>query len=198
LVPGGAAQSTLPRAIRAAAHLGEGDALGSDERSCHEPTLRFRSSSPSYGEEAQGSVHFGFEPPRTRMLDAGGAVRQHGDTQARAAQALWASSKRARPLSARRDEDGGMLHAMHWVHPKKRRYYQAFVLQDLLGDWEVVAAWGALDSQQGGSLRKVVGSREAGAQVIAQLGQRRRQRGYVARTAAAPVNPHHDPAPHGD
>jgi hypothetical protein len=87
-----AAQSTLPRAIRAAAHLGEGDALGSDERSCHEPTLRVRSSSPSYGEEAQGSVHFGFEPPRTRMLDAGGAVRQPGDTQARAAQALWASS----------------------------------------------------------------------------------------------------------
>jgi hypothetical protein len=71
--------------------------------------------------------------------------------------------------------------SMHWVHPEKRRYYQAFVLEDLLGDWEVVSAWGTLDSKHGGSRgskRKVVGSREAAEAVMAEIGKRRRQRGY--------------------
>jgi len=70
---------------------------------------------------------------------------------------------------------------MHrWVHHEKRRYYQAFVLEDLLGDWEVVSAWGALDSKRGGTMRKVVESREAAETAVAEIGKRRRQRGYVA------------------
>jgi predicted DNA-binding WGR domain protein len=74
---------------------------------------------------------------------------------------------------------------MHWVHPEKRRYYHAFVLKDLLGDWEVVSAWGALDSQLGGVRRKLVGSREDAEAVMAEIGKRRRRRGYVVRDGAA-------------
>jgi predicted DNA-binding WGR domain protein len=75
-------------------------------------------------------------------------------------------------------EDRKMLNVMRWVHPQKRRYYEAFVLEDLLGDWEVVTSWGALDSKRGGGKVKIVDSREAAEAAIEKVGRRRQKRGY--------------------
>jgi len=37
-----------------------------------------------------------------------------------------------------------------WIHPEKARYYQAELVEDLLGDWTVVVCWGGLGSRRGG------------------------------------------------
>lgn len=65
-----------------------------------------------------------------------------------------------------------------WVNLEKRRYYQAFVVQNLLEQWEVVLAWGAMDSKRGGGKVRIVESREAAEAALKEVGRRRRRRGY--------------------
>ena len=38
-----------------------------------------------------------------------------------------------------------------WVNAHSRRYYEARVLKNLLGDWEVFCVWGGLGSRLGGT-----------------------------------------------
>jgi len=37
----------------------------------------------------------------------------------------------------------------YWLNDEKQPYYQADLVQDLLGDWTVVRAWGGLNSHRG-------------------------------------------------
>ncbi len=67
---------------------------------------------------------------------------------------------------------------LRWVHPEKRRYYQADLIEDLLGDWSVVTAWGGLDSHRGQVRRAWVPSYADGIERLREIGKRRRQRGY--------------------
>jgi len=66
-----------------------------------------------------------------------------------------------------------------WFHPEKQRYYQADLVLDLLGDWQVITAWGGIESRRGGHRNLYVPSREDGLQQLAAIEQRRRQRGYL-------------------
>lgn len=65
-----------------------------------------------------------------------------------------------------------------WVHPGKGRYYQADLIEDLLGGWSVVMAWGGLDSHRGQMRTAWVQSYEDGIRLLEMIGKRRRQRGY--------------------
>lgn len=38
---------------------------------------------------------------------------------------------------------------MRWVNEEKARYYQAWLIEDLFGDWTLVTAWGGLGSRRG-------------------------------------------------
>lgn len=65
-----------------------------------------------------------------------------------------------------------------WINAEKRRYYQVQLVEDLFGDWSVVACWGGLDSHRGGMQVKTVASYEAALKQVEVIGKRRRQRGY--------------------
>jgi predicted DNA-binding WGR domain protein len=65
-----------------------------------------------------------------------------------------------------------------WVHPEKARYYQADLVEDLLGDWCVITAWGGVGSHLGQVRRRMVASQEDGVKRLAAIEKRRRQRGY--------------------
>jgi len=67
---------------------------------------------------------------------------------------------------------------MSWRHEQKRRYYRAWLAQDLLGDWVLVRTWGSLDSHLGGSAQELVPDCAAGQEALRRLDRRRRQRGY--------------------
>lgn len=65
-----------------------------------------------------------------------------------------------------------------WVHPEKRRYYLAELDRDLLGDWVLVRAWGALGSRLGQVRQTIVQSEEEGQRLLRAIERRRHQRGY--------------------
>lgn len=65
-----------------------------------------------------------------------------------------------------------------WIHPEKRRYYQVQLVQDLFGDWTLVACWGGLDSHRGGMQVKSAASDEAALGQVGAISKRRRLRGY--------------------
>jgi len=65
-----------------------------------------------------------------------------------------------------------------WVNEEKRRYYQVHLVEDMFGDWSLIACWGGLDSRRGGMRSTVVASHEAGFERIREIGKRRKQRGY--------------------
>jgi predicted DNA-binding WGR domain protein len=67
---------------------------------------------------------------------------------------------------------------MRWINEEKRRYYQAHLVRDLLGDWLLVAAWGSVDSQRGNMRSTLVESHADGLAHLQALDRRRRQRGY--------------------
>jgi len=41
----------------------------------------------------------------------------------------------------------GTMH--RWVNEEKRRYYQVHLVEDMFGDWSLIACWGSLDSRRG-------------------------------------------------
>jgi predicted DNA-binding WGR domain protein len=65
-----------------------------------------------------------------------------------------------------------------WVHPEKARYYQADLVEDLLGDWSLITAWGGLGSRRGRVRTTCVPSLEEGLKRLQAIEKRRRQRGY--------------------
>jgi predicted DNA-binding WGR domain protein len=67
-----------------------------------------------------------------------------------------------------------------WVHPEKARYYQADLVEDLLGGWSVVTAWGGLGSRRGQMRTAWVATREEGMARLEAIEKRRRQRGYYS------------------
>jgi hypothetical protein len=66
-----------------------------------------------------------------------------------------------------------------WENPEKARYYQADLVEDLLGDWSVITAWGGLGSHRGRACKTWVPTYEDGLKRLREIEKRRRQRGYV-------------------
>jgi len=71
-----------------------------------------------------------------------------------------------------------MRTSLLWIHQEKRRYYRVRLYQDLLGDWVLSRSWGALDSAKGGSRVEVIEAQRFD-DLLAEIGKRRRVRGYV-------------------
>ncbi|NCC40428.1 MAG: WGR domain-containing protein [Gammaproteobacteria bacterium] len=69
---------------------------------------------------------------------------------------------------------------LRWVHPEKGRYYQADLVEDLLGGWSVVTAWGATGSRHGRVRSTWVRTREDAEKRLGEIEKRRMQRGYVS------------------
>jgi predicted DNA-binding WGR domain protein len=67
----------------------------------------------------------------------------------------------------------------YWVNHETRRYYRAFLQQDLFGDWTMVRCWGGLDSRLGQYRIERVANYDEGLAAIEDLDERRRKRGYV-------------------
>lgn len=65
-----------------------------------------------------------------------------------------------------------------WINPDNQRYYTAQLVQDIFGDWTLVACWGGLHSKRGGMRITQVASHDQGQQEIKKIAKRRRQRGY--------------------
>jgi hypothetical protein len=76
---------------------------------------------------------------------------------------------------------------MYWVNSEKRRYYQAHLVVDLLGDWVLLTAWGSVDSHRGNMRSTLVESHADGLERIQAIDKRRRQRGYRSVDEAVPV-----------
>ncbi|RKT37874.1 WGR domain-containing protein [Thiocapsa rosea] len=69
---------------------------------------------------------------------------------------------------------------MHrWVNPETARYYQADLVEDLLGGWSVVTAWGGLGSKLGRMRTAWVETREQAERRLEEIEKRRRARGYL-------------------
>lgn len=71
----------------------------------------------------------------------------------------------------------------HWVNPDNRRYYQADLVKDLLGDWTVVKVWGSLDSHRGNMKMCLVSGEEEGLSEIQGMMKERQQRGYALQSS---------------
>jgi hypothetical protein len=83
-----------------------------------------------------------------------------------------------------------------WVNSETARYYQADLVEDLLGGWSVVTAWGGLGSRLGRMRTAWVETREEGERRLVQTAKRREQRGYQPigsrrepRRVSAPLSP---------
>lgn len=68
---------------------------------------------------------------------------------------------------------------MHsWIQTEKARYYQAFLVKDLFGEWTLIMAWGGLGSRRGGMRSTRVPSYAAGLERIGEIDKRRKRHGY--------------------
>ncbi|EXJ14292.1 hypothetical protein [Imhoffiella purpurea] len=65
-----------------------------------------------------------------------------------------------------------------WIQPEKDRYYQAHLVEDLFGDWTLVACWGDLHSRRSQVRKTGVSSYAAGLERLKAIDRRRRQSGY--------------------
>lgn len=65
-----------------------------------------------------------------------------------------------------------------WIHPDKRRYYQAWLSQDLFGDWTLIRRYGGLQSKRGNHRIHGFPTLRAGQQALQALDHHRRLRGY--------------------
>ena len=63
----------------------------------------------------------------------------------------------------------------------KARYYHAYLVEDLFGEWTLVTVWGGLGSRIGGMRSTGVASYADGQAQIQKIAKRRRQHGYEAR-----------------
>lgn len=65
-----------------------------------------------------------------------------------------------------------------WLRPVNKRYYYAYLEQDLLGDLIVTQKWGGIGSRKGGHKLYYCATKEQAQQYIKKLAKRRKQRGY--------------------
>jgi hypothetical protein len=68
--------------------------------------------------------------------------------------------------------------ARYWRNLDNRRYYRAYLEQDLFGAWVLRRVWGSLDSRLGGMRCETVASYDAGLDALARIARRRQQHGY--------------------
>ncbi len=71
-----------------------------------------------------------------------------------------------------------MINIKHRWH-KQQRYYEAYVTQDLLGDWVVISSWGQLDGAGACLRKKIVDSEEKAMDALHQIYRLRKKNGYV-------------------
>lgn len=71
------------------------------------------------------------------------------------------------------------LNMWYWINPHNHRYYLADMVQDLLGDWTLVCAWGGHGTLRGDHSISGVASYADGLRKIDALGAHREKRGYI-------------------
>ena len=70
---------------------------------------------------------------------------------------------------------------MRWLHIAKGRYYHAYLVEDLFGEWTLITVWGGRGSRLGGMRSTGVASYADGQAQIQKIAKRRQQHGYEAR-----------------
>jgi hypothetical protein len=73
----------------------------------------------------------------------------------------------------------GRWQRLRWENPQKGRYYEAWARKNLLGEWEVLCAWGGIGTKLGGSKVIPTGSLEAAADTMATIHTKRLKRHYL-------------------
>ena len=68
-----------------------------------------------------------------------------------------------------------------WENVVAGRYYEARVVRDLFGDWQVMRVWGGIGNAHGALRFDPLLGPDAAAAALAVIGKRRAQRGYVLR-----------------
>lgn len=69
------------------------------------------------------------------------------------------------------------MNAIRWQ--SSTRYYVAQVQCNLFGEWELMRAWGGLDSRRGGCKAEPAGSEKAAHELLQLEYRRRAKRGYA-------------------
>lgn len=79
------------------------------------------------------------------------------------------------------DEKDIMPPVHRWENATMGRYYEARVVRDLFGDWQIMRAWGGIGSARGALRFDPLLVPEAFVGEVARIDKRRVQRGYVLR-----------------
>lgn len=69
---------------------------------------------------------------------------------------------------------------MRFENPKNRRYYEARILCNLFGEWEVFCLWGGIGSALGNSKAWPAADLNAAVKHLSAVTKRRNARGYQA------------------
>jgi hypothetical protein len=72
----------------------------------------------------------------------------------------------------------GQWRHRRWENPQTRRYYEAWVLKNLFGDWEVFCVWGGIGSRRGGYRAIPAASNQDALEKMITIDTRRRHRRY--------------------
>ncbi len=72
----------------------------------------------------------------------------------------------------------GLWRRRRWENPQTRRYYDAWALKNLFGDWEVYCVWGGIGTRRGGSRAVPAASLADALEKMTAIDTRRRQRHY--------------------
>jgi predicted DNA-binding WGR domain protein len=65
-----------------------------------------------------------------------------------------------------------------WENPVSRRYYEAWLLKNLFGDWEIVCRWGGIGANSGNSKVYPANSRDVALELFQTIHKRRLKRQY--------------------
>ena len=68
-----------------------------------------------------------------------------------------------------------------WEHKATRRYYEARMVRDLFGEWQLMRVWGGIGSARGALRFAPLAEPGAFADELARIDKRRVKRGYVLR-----------------
>lgn len=68
----------------------------------------------------------------------------------------------------------------HWINHAKRRYYSVMIMQDMFGGWQLIRAWGDLDSKRGNTKFEYHEDEDAALDALNDIQKRRESRGYVS------------------
>ena len=68
-----------------------------------------------------------------------------------------------------------------WENPGAGRYYEARLVRDLFGDWQVLRVWGGIGTPRGAMRFSPLTGPRTFAGELERIDKRRRQRGYLPR-----------------